>query len=294
MEEKKKVSVVMSCYNAEKTLERAMNSVLSNTYKNIELLIIEDCSTDDSLHIATKIANRDSRVRIILHKENQGAGVSRKDGIEKAEGEYICFCDSDDVLLKDHISNLVNASIKYDADIVTSGFCSIDGDTNEVIDDRKVDEVEVLEGNRKYAVLKVDVLRFLNPSLVRKHLWEKVTYSTRRFIEDSPTLIKLLWYANKRVVLPESTYQYYQNKGSLTHIENSFREAVYQILCVIDTYKFFTKEVGKPEMASPIMVMAKIAEYLVETPTDKDKEEFINEIKEVKQFIIDYYEEKFE
>lgn len=292
--EEQKVSVVMSCYNAEKTLERAITSVLNNTYKNIELLIIEDCSTDDSLYIASKIANEDSRVKVILHKENQGAGVSRKDGIEKAEGEYICFCDSDDVLLENHIKNLVDASIKYDADIVTTGFTVVDGETDKTIEGRKVDEVEVLEGARKYAILKVDVLRFLNPSLVRRKLWDKVTYSTRRFIEDSPTLIKLLWYANKRVILPESTYLYYQNKGSLTHIEDNFRKVLYQTLCVMETSKFFTEEVNKPEMAPPIMVMAKIANYLVTIPTEENKKEFNKEIQEVKQFITKYYEEKFE
>ena len=292
--EEQKVSVIMSCYNAEKTLERAMKSVLSNTYRNIELIVIEDCSTDYSLHIATKIANEDKRVRIILHKENQGAGVSRKDGIEKAEGEYVCFCDSDDVLQKQHISNLVEASKKYDADIVTTGFTVVDGETDKTIEDRKVDEVEILEGARKYAVLKTDVLRFLNPSLVRRSLWDKVTYSTRRFIEDSPTLIKLLWFANKRVILPESTYLYYQNKGSLTHIENAFRETLYQTLCVLETYKFFTEEVGKPEMAPPIMVMSKIASYLTAIPTEENKKEFNKEIQEVKQFITKYYEEKFE
>ena len=292
--EEQKVSVIMSCYNAEKTLERAMKSVLSNTYRNIELIVVEDCSTDYSLHIATKIANEDKRVRIILHKENQGAGVSRKDGIEKAEGEYVCFCDSDDVLQKQHISNLVEASKKYDADIVTTGFTVVDGETDKTIEDRKVDEVEILEGARKYAVLKTDVLRFLNPSLVRRSLWDKVTYSTRRFIEDSPTLIKLLWFANKRVILPESTYLYYQNKGSLTHIENAFRETLYQTLCVLETYKFFTEEVGKPEMAPPIMVMSKIASYLATIPTEENKKEFNKEIQEVKQFITKYYEEKFE
>lgn len=292
--EEQKVSVIMSCYNAEKTLERAMKSVLSNTYRNIELIVIEDCSTDYSLHIATKIANEDKRVRIILHKENQGAGVSRKDGIEKAEGEYVCFCDSDDVLQKQHISNLVEASKKYDADIVTTGFTVVDGETDKTIEDRKVDEVEILEGARKYAVLKTDVLRFLNPSLVRRSLWDKVTYSTRRFIEDSPTLIKLLWFANKRVILPESTYLYYQNKGSLTHIEDTFRETLYQTLCVLETYKFFIEEVGKPEMAPPIMVMPKIASYLATIPTEENKKEFNKEIQEVKQFITKYYEEKFE
>lgn len=292
--EEEKVSVVMSCYNAEKTLARAIESVLNNTYKNIELMLIEDCSTDHSLEIAKKYAEKDNRVIIIQHKENQGAGVSRKDGIEQSNGEYVCFCDSDDELLPDHIKNLVEASVKHDADIVTSGYTVIDGESNKEIEDRKSDELVILEGKRKYAVLKADILRFLNPSLVRRNLWDKVTYSSRRFIEDSPTLIKLLWYANKRVVLPQSTYLYYQNNGSLTHIDNVFRKILFETLCAIETYNFFTEEAGYPEFVPPMFIVVKVAGYFSVIPSEEDKKNYKNEIQEVKQFILKYYEEKFE
>lgn len=292
--EEQKVSIIMSCYNAEKTLARAIKSVLGNTYKNIELVIIEDCSTDKSLEIAKEYAEKDSRITIIQHTENQGAGVSRKDGIEQSTGAYVGFCDSDDELLPDHIKNLVEASIKHDADIVTSGYTVMNGDTGKEIEERKSDELVVLEEDRKYAVLKADILRFLNPSLVRRKLWDKVTYSSRRFIEDSPTLIKLLWYANKRVVLPQSTYLYYQNSGSLTHIENPFRKVLYETLCGIETYNFFTEEVKRPEFVPPMFVVVKVAGYFAVIPSEEDKENYKNEIQEVKQFILKYYEEKFE
>lgn len=291
MDEKYKVSVIMSCYNAGMTLSKAIESVINNSYRNIELLIIDDSSTDDSLTIAKEFTNKDSRIRIIEHKENLGAGISRKDGIENSTGDYVCFCDSDDELLKDHIKNLIEAAIKYDADITTSGYTVIDDNNRE---ERKADKLTILEKDNKYAVLKADVLRFLNPSLISKRLWDKVTYSTRRYIEDSPTLIKLIWYANKRVILPESTYLYYQNANSLTHIEDPFREILYQILCIIDTYKFFKEEINKPEYLTKASIVPKLDLYLMTNPTEKNKIEFSNEINEIKRFILEFYEEKFE
>ena len=291
--EKYKVSVIMSCYNAEKTLKTAMTSVLESTYKNIELILIDDCSSDNSLAIASSFKEKDNRVRIIQHKQNLGAGISRKDGIENSVGEYICFCDSDDVLLVNHISDLVEASLKYDADIVTSGYTVVYGEINKKDEVRKADKVYILEDTSKYSILKADVLRFLNPSLVRKRLWDKVTYSTRRYIEDSPTLIKLLWYANKRVVLPQSTYLYYQNEGSLTHAKDSFKDILYQTLCVIETYNFFS-QVNHPEYAPDELMLGKIMSFLATKPSEEHKLEYKDEIQEVKRFINYYYEKKFE
>lgn len=289
--EKYKVSVIMSCYNAEKTLARAITSVLNNDYENIELVIIDDCSTDNSLAIA--LTFNDNRIHIIQHKENLGAGVSRKDGIESSTGDYICFCDSDDELLPSHINNLVNFSIEYSADIVTSGYTVVDGETGKQKEERKADKTYVLEDKSKYTVLKADILRFLNPSLIKRELWSQVTYSTRRYIEDSPTLIKLLWYANRRVVVPQSTYLYYQNKGSLTHTKDSFKDLLYQTLCVIDTYNFFS-QVKHPEYTPDALMLGKVCTFLAVEPSEENKSEYKNEIQEIKRFINYYYEKKFE
>lgn len=292
--EEQKVSVIMSCYNAEKTLARAITSVLNNTYKNIELIIIEDCSTDNSLAIANEFAEKDNRVVVIKHTENLGAGVSRKDGIENSTGDYVCFCDSDDILLEKHIETLVSNSIKYDADIVTSGYIAKDGETDEFQENRRVQEVVILEGENKYAVLKEDVLRFLNPSLIRRRLWDKVAYSTRRFVEDSPTLIKLLWYANKRVVLPVSTYIYYQWNTSLIHTGDDFKYKLYQFLCVKETYTFFTEEAKMPSYVDTNSLMNSFANLFSCKVTEEHKELYKAEIQEIKQFINKLYKAKFE
>lgn len=90
----KKVSIIIPIYNSEKNLSECINSVLNQTYKNLEIIIVDDKSTDRSIDIVKKI--KDKRIKLIELKENSGAAIARNKGIELATGNYICFLDSDD------------------------------------------------------------------------------------------------------------------------------------------------------------------------------------------------------
>ncbi|MBC1503152.1 glycosyltransferase family 2 protein [Listeria booriae] len=92
--ENERISIIMPSYNSAKTIERAIQSVLAQTYQNLELLIIDDDSSDETCHIIQKIA--DERIRLIRLKQNGGSAVARNTGIEVATGRYIAFLDSDD------------------------------------------------------------------------------------------------------------------------------------------------------------------------------------------------------
>ena len=99
------VSVIMPCYNAEKYIEESINPVLSQDYKNLELIIIDDNSSDSTHKILSNIA--DPRVRVFLSGENQGAGASRNKGISEAKGRFIAFLDSDDIWLKNKLNEQI-------------------------------------------------------------------------------------------------------------------------------------------------------------------------------------------
>ncbi len=102
------VSVVIPAYNAEKTIEDCVNSILNQTYNNFELIIVNDGSTDNTLELCEKIAQLDNRITII-NKDNQGVSAARNDGIDKASGKYLLFVDSDDTVDKEYIKTLVEA-----------------------------------------------------------------------------------------------------------------------------------------------------------------------------------------
>lgn len=100
------VSVIMPCYNAEQNIQASIQSVLEQEYQNLELIIIDDKSTDTTTEILKNIT--DPRVNIILSEKNNGAGYSRNKGIEKAKGRFIAFLDSDDIWLKDKLKEQVS------------------------------------------------------------------------------------------------------------------------------------------------------------------------------------------
>lgn len=100
------VSVIMPCYNAQNNILNAIQSVLTQDYQNLELIIIDDSSTDDTINILNQL--KDPRINLIFSKKNQGAGVSRNIGIEQAKGRFIAFLDSDDLWLKTKLSEQIN------------------------------------------------------------------------------------------------------------------------------------------------------------------------------------------
>ena len=111
------ISIVVPVYNVEKYVEESLKSLLNQTYKNIEVICVDDGSSDSSLNILKNIAESDGRVKIIEQK-NAGAGAARNNGINHSNGKYIYFFDSDDVAAKNLLEKAYNRAMETDADIV--------------------------------------------------------------------------------------------------------------------------------------------------------------------------------
>ena len=110
------LSVIIPVYNTDKYLEKSLDSLTSQTLKDIEIICVNDGSTDNSLAVLQKYADKDSRI-IVINQEHKMQGAARNAGIKIAEGEYIGFVDSDDWVDKDYFEKLYNAVKKYDSDI---------------------------------------------------------------------------------------------------------------------------------------------------------------------------------
>jgi len=120
-----KISVIMPLYNAEQFVYKAIESILQQSYKDFELLIIDDCSTDDSLDIVSRI--RDSRIKIVRNEKNKGISFSRNRGLALANGEYIALMDDDDITVPFRFDTQVNyLDVNRDIDVVGGRYCIID------------------------------------------------------------------------------------------------------------------------------------------------------------------------
>ena len=128
---KAEVSIVIPVYNAEKTITKCVDSVLYQSFKNFELILIDDGSQDDSLRIINDLSLRDDRIRIIS-KENEGVSVTRNRGIQTAIGEFLFFVDNDDFLDKDYISTFVSEMKHKSLDILLGGYKRVSRD-NEIL-----------------------------------------------------------------------------------------------------------------------------------------------------------------
>ena len=110
------ITIIVPVYNGEKYIDQCINSILNQEYKNIELILVNDGSKDNSKLILDNWAKRESKIKVI-HQENSGVSVARNKGIEMAQGSYITFVDVDDYVAKDYISYYYNLIKEYDAQI---------------------------------------------------------------------------------------------------------------------------------------------------------------------------------
>lgn len=117
MDQKDKVSIIVPCYNAEKYLKKCLDSIINQTYSNIEIILVNDGSKDNTLKILSDYEKKDNRI-IVIDKENTGVSDSRNIGVEKATGKYIMFSDSDDYFELDAVESLYKALIENKAKIV--------------------------------------------------------------------------------------------------------------------------------------------------------------------------------
>ena len=112
------VSVVVPMYNARELVKFTVDSILNQTLADIEVLIVDDCSTDDSLEFCRTLYGQNQRVRILQQPHNMGPGAARNTGIRSAQGKYVAFVDSDDEILPDMFSKMLDIAQQYDADVI--------------------------------------------------------------------------------------------------------------------------------------------------------------------------------
>jgi len=206
----KKISVIIPVFNAEKYLRQTLNSVCFQTYKNLEIVCILDCPTDNSEKIIKEFAQNDKRIVVVRHTENQGQAIARNKGVQNSTGEYIHFMDADDLISPNFYETMISAVEKADADVSA---CSVFYEKRPVrsIWFRK-DEV-LSDAAGKFKKTEVLIQGWVWRYLIKKSFWEYNGFSFPNLIvqEDISVVIPMVYYAN-RIVLCQNAVYFYKNR----------------------------------------------------------------------------------
>lgn len=237
------ISVIIPCYNAERTLEKCLTSVIQQFYNNLEIILIDDGSTDNTSKIYEDFQRRDDRIKI-FKQENSGVSKARNNGVKAAKGEYICFVDSDDWVEPDYCSELYRLLTDENADISIIE-ASYEDENGNVVFDKPTSEEKVLDGKKALSLLLEDNIIQSHPwgKLYKKSFFKNVYFPENlKCFEDYSTLYKVFDKAQKVVKSNDKLYHYIQLDDSLSH-SLSPETAYYFYLAIMDVYKFWQSKI---------------------------------------------------
>ena len=213
-----KVSVIVPVYNSEKLLNRCISSIRNQTLKEIEIICVNDCSTDNSLSILNNEVNEDNRIKVISNDKCLGAGISRNIGIDNARGEYLSFIDSDDYIDIDFHEKLYNRAKEKDLDIV-KGLTVCENEEGEII------KIDTTMNNKIKTEIKKNTDLFLlftsrhQTALYRRSLVveNNVYYGKSKRAQDTTFLLRVTACAKSFDLVDDAIYHYCDNNNSLVH-----------------------------------------------------------------------------
>lgn len=199
------VSIVVPVYNVKDYLGKCLESLMGQSYERIEIIVVDDGSTDGSGEICDEFARDDERVKV-FHKRNGGLSSARNYGIKKAKGDYICLVDSDDLVNKDFVARMVEAAEQEDADVAVCGY-------NDAVPERRVVSGE--EATVRLLTMQENMEIIAWNKMYRLNLFDDVSYPEGENYEDTLTTYKLLSKAGRAAYVPESLYVYRERVGSI-------------------------------------------------------------------------------
>lgn len=272
------ISIILPIYNAQDYIRRCVESIQDQTYKNWELVIIDNGSTDDSYVICREYAREDSRIEVVHQYQNKGVSVARNLGLERASGEFITFIDADDWVQKNYLQELLSTQKEHEADMVVCGY--------KMMEIREQETEEKEEEGRTYPHRHMSVEEYFSEYMLEgnTHCWgvlyrrrkiEGVHFENKVTIgEDLLYLIDSVVLMDKIVVTDYSGYRYFSNpKGAmLKKFTHSYMD---QLICwqrakeeLTKPYPALEDKINSIIVVSAILVIGKISELSAKEQED--------------------------
>lgn len=278
------ISIIIPIYKVEDYLERCVESVLRQSYSNVEIILVDDGSPDNCPQICDEYAKKDKRIKVV-HKENGGLSDARNFGIDIAKGKYLAFIDSDDYINDDFIKILYENLILNNADMSMCEYETFDDDTSAhndytndimILDRNQLLNRLVSKNNAKFTVVW--------NKLYRKELFNHLRFDVGRINEDAFIMHKIFDNSEIAVISSAKLYYYYQRQGSITKASKYTAKNLDSIYAIIDRYEFL-KDTELSEKALESLCLGIAYNYFIAKQREADKQI----LKQIRYFYNNYY-----
>jgi glycosyltransferase involved in cell wall biosynthesis len=284
-----KISIIVPIFNSEKYLEKCLDSIVNQTYKNLEIILVNDGSTDNSLLICERYGKKDKRI-VIIDIKNGGTAHARNSGLDIATGDLFYFIDSDDFIELDLFDYLLSLLIKNNADIAFSPYLYVDEEYRllERKNNRESEKITIY--NNKEAVrsfLEWDIPCCMCDKLFKRELFNDLRLLEGYLCEDLNIVYVLLSRSNKVVSSNLQKYYYVNRSSSQMRSEDGFKKLTNSIILVIDRMIDFYKK-NYPDLYYNAICygLDEFFIYLVSIPPNKNFKDFKNNLNNyIKKYI---------
>ena len=259
MEKGKLISIIVPIYNVENYLDRCLKSIINQSYKNLEIILVEDASTDHSQEIAEKYRKIDERIKLLVHQKNAGLSAARNTGLANATGQYIGFVDSDDYIEEDMYQVLYELLEKNDADISICGHKRITEKTVNTTENQKEDiKLYDSEGAIREILVGKTMDNFAWDKLFKKELFKLIKFPLGKYTEDIAIMYLLFHKANRIVETNKKKYNYVIRGDSITGIKS--KQKMYDFLEInLERYQFIDQHYPKLDIYNKYRLVNSIA-----------------------------------
>ena len=281
------ISVIVPVYKTESFLDACVASILSQTYTNLEVILVDDGSPDNCGKMCDAWAEKDSRI-IVIHKENGGLSSARNAAFEVISGELVAFVDSDDYIDTDMLGFLLENMTQYDADISMCGLRKIINGIAKPPASLGETQVFSREDAYRHLLLDKSIVSHAWDKLYRKHLWETVRFPEGRIYEDIAIMHEVFWPAGKTVYSPVPKYNYLIHSDSIS-LSPNIKRSYYLALAFADRLTFTLQVSDNPEYKD--IALMKFSEHLINACSSffclprEEKKKYESEIAEIKTLL---------
>ena len=286
-----KLSVIVPVYNSSKYLDKCIKSIVNQTLKEIEIIIINDGSTDNSLDIIQGYALKDNRIKVV-NQSNKGVSASRNEGIKLAKGDYIINIDSDDWIEQHYFEDIYNLAINKQLDIVVTDI-HVEGLLVDYIrKDLNIENNDIINGKEYLEIFfKNNLSGFTWNKLIKRELYDGLLYrEDLTMCEDVYLIVQIIKKSKYIGKINYAYYHYIVNNNSITNTLNTKKmQDIYEVFCFLKDYfnsdKMLSLYIKEQEICALLYVIINMKNYFF----DKKRQKIWNYFLEmVKQSYVEY------